>query len=238
MSKVFAIFPIDKGCSTKFLNRINTYETRTLGKNWHCYKVHLSDKDHDNCIKASKDSRFILFMGHGGETKLCGACGKYGEMPADPLVRAENPDYYIKERFIDASNISEFKDKIFVCFSCNSNRNTARSLGMKAIECGVLSFVGFGDIPTDYVDTYPFSTRCIAVYKSLITKVMKHAILLASESNCSVDALVKIIQVLMTKEIQRLVVSTDKIRHKDIIIKQLVTFKNDIRIFGDQYARI
>ena len=109
---------------------------------------------------------------------------------------------------------------------------------MKAIECGVLSFVGFGDIPTDYVDTYPFSTRCIAVYKSLITKVMKHAILLASESNCSVDALVKIIQVLMTKEIQRLVVSTDKIRHKDIIIKQLVTFKNDIRIFGDQYARI
>ena len=238
MSKIFAMFPTDKGCSTKFLNRINTYEMRTLGSKWHCYEVHLSDKDHDNCIKASKDSRFILFMGHGGETKLCGACGKYGEMPADPLVRAENPDYYIKEVFIDANNISEFKDKIFFSFSCNSNRNTAKSLGRKAIECGVLSFVGFGDIPTDYVDTYPFSTRCIAVYKSVITKVMKHAIRLASESNCSVEALVRIIQVLTTKEIQRLVVSTNKIRHKDIVIRQLVMFKNDIRIFGDRYARI
>ena len=238
MSKIFAMFPIDRGCSTKFLNRINTYETRTIGNNWHCYKVHLSDKDHDNCIKASKDRRFILFMGHGGESKLCGACGKYGEMPADPLVRAENTDYYIKEVFIDANNISEFKDKIFFCFSCNSNRNTAKSLGRKAIECGVLSFVGFGDIPTDYVDGYPFSTRCIAVYKSVITKVMKYAIQLASEGNCSVETLVRIIQVLTTKEIQRLLTSTNKIRHKDVVIKQLVSFKNDIRIFGDRYARI
>ncbi len=238
MSEIFAIYPIDKGNSTKFLNRINTFEMRMLGNKWHCYKIHLSDEDHDNCIKASKDSPFIFYMGHGGETKLCGACGKYGEQPASPVVRAENPDYYIKEVFIDANNIAAFKDKIFFCFSCNSNRNTSKSLSRKAIESGVLSFVGFGDIPTDYIGTYPFSIKSIAVYKGLITKVMKHALRLAVESNDSVEGLVKTIQVLTTKEIQRLIRTNNQIRHKDAIIEQLVKFKNDIRIYGDKYARI
>ena len=80
MSKIFAIYPIDKSCSTKFLNRINTFERRSLGNEWHCYKIHFSDKDHDDCLAASKQTRFVLFMGHGGETKLCGSCGKNGEM--------------------------------------------------------------------------------------------------------------------------------------------------------------
>jgi len=146
--------------------------------------------------------------------------------------------FFIWDMVGKPNNISAFKDKIFICFSCNSNRNTTKSLGRKAIECGVLSFVGFGDIPTDYVDTYPFSTRCIAFYKSVITKVMKHAIKLISEDNCSVLGLVRIIQVLTTKEIQHLVTTPNRIRHKDAIIKQLVMFKNDIRIFGDRYARI
>ena len=111
-------------------------------------------------------------------------------------------------------------------------------MGRKAIESGVLSFVGFGDIPTDYIDTYPFSIRSIAVYKGIITKVMKHALRLAVESNESVEGLVRIIQVLTTKEIRRLILTTNQIHHKDAIINQLVMFKNDIRIFGDKYARI
>lgn len=40
MSKVFAIYPLDKSSSTSFLNRIHTFETRMLGDAWHCYKVH------------------------------------------------------------------------------------------------------------------------------------------------------------------------------------------------------
>ena len=38
MSKVFAIYPLDKSSSTSFLNRIHTFETRMLGDAWHCYK--------------------------------------------------------------------------------------------------------------------------------------------------------------------------------------------------------
>lgn len=46
MSKVFAIYPLDKSNSTSFLNRIHTFETRMLKDAWHCYKVHFSDDDH------------------------------------------------------------------------------------------------------------------------------------------------------------------------------------------------
>lgn len=53
MSKVFAIYPLDKSSSTSFLNRIHTFETRMLGDAWHCYKVHFSDDDHERCIQQS-----------------------------------------------------------------------------------------------------------------------------------------------------------------------------------------
>ena len=238
MSNVFAIYPIDRSCSTRFLNKINTFEIRNLGNDWHCYKIHFSDEDHQRCLNASKDTRFIIYMGHGGETKLCGSCAQKGEMEVDPVAREENGEFYNKDVYIDSSNISEFKGHILFCFSCNSNRNTPKSLGRKAIESGVLSFVGFGDIPTDYIDSYPFSTKCIAIYKGIITKVIKNAIFVAIESDSNVDMLVKLIHVLTTKEIQHLVATTNRVRYKEAIINQLVMFKNDIRIFGDRYAKL
>jgi len=238
MNKVFAIYPIDKSCSTSFLNRLNTFELRNLKDEWHCYKIHFSDEDHEKCLEASKDYRFVFFMGHGGETKLSGSCSKNGEMYVDPIARKENRDYYIKDTFIDSSNIGVFKKKIFFCFSCNSNRNSTKSLGRIAIQNGVLAFVGFGDIPTDYVKDVNFSKRCIAIYKGLIIKIMKHAVYLATEGNMSVSAMVKLIQILTTKEIQYLMKTKAIIRHKESIINQLVLFKNDIKIFGDRYASI
>ena len=177
-------------------------------------------------------------MGHGGETKLCGACGKSGEMHVDTSVREDNPDYYIKEEFVNASNIAEFKGQVLFCFSCNSNRNNSKSLGRLAIQKGVVSFVGFGDIPTDYVHGVVFSKRSIALYKGVIIRVVKLALLLATRCNGNVFSLVRLIQVLTTKEIQRLLQSKAHIRHKKSIVDQLVKFKNEIRIFGNRYASI
>lgn len=238
MSKIFAIYPIDKSTSTKFLNRINTFENRNLGTDWHCYKIHFSDEDHEECLRISKVERFIFYMGHGGETKLCGACGKYGEMSVDAIAKEENPEFYIKDEFINSGNISEFKNQILFCFSCNSNRNTPKSLGRLAIQCGVLSFVGFGDIPTDYIEGVAFSKRSIAVYKGLIIKIVKLALLITAKNNGSVYSLVRLIQILTTKEIQNLLLSKDNIRHKKSIVDQLLSFKNDIRILGDRYMKI
>lgn len=238
MSKVFAIYPIDKSCSTGFLNRINTFEKRILGEDWHCFKIHFSDKDHDDCLNAAKRERFIYYMGHGGATKLCGSCASQGEQYVNAIARDENVDYYIKEVFIDANNIGTFKDQIFFCFSCNSNKNSTKSLGRIAFQKGVLSFVGFGDIPTDYVDNVAFSKRSIAIYKGIIVRVMKHALAIAINGGSSVYSLVRIIQILTTQEIQQLLLTNADIRHKNTIVKRLCDFKNDIRIFGDRYAKI
>ena len=238
MSKVFAIYPIDKSSSTGFLNRINTFEKRILGEDWHCFKIHFSDKEHDDCLNAAKGERFIYYMGHGGETKLCGSCASQGEQYVNAMARDENADYYIKDVFIDANNIGVFKGQIFFCFSCNSNRNTAKSLGRIAIQKGVLSFVGFGDIPTDYIDAVPFSNRSIAIYKGIIVRVMKKALAIAIKSESNVYSLVRIIQILTTQEIQQLLLTHAKIRHKESIVRQLCDFKNEICIFGDRYAKL
>ena len=96
MSKIFAIFPIDKSSNTTFLNRIHTFLTSNLESDWHCYKVHFSNEEHEDCIKQSSGSRFIFFMGHGGETKLHGACAVYGEMSVDVAASSENTNFFNK----------------------------------------------------------------------------------------------------------------------------------------------
>ena len=102
----------------------------------------------------------------------------------------------------------------------------------------MLSFVGFGDIPTDYNEDISFSKRCIAIYKGIIVRIMKQALALTIKSEGSVYSLVRIIQIMTTQEIQKLLLTSANIRHKNIIIKRLCVFKNDIRIFGDRYAKI
>lgn len=237
MSKVFAIYPLDKSNSTSFLNRIHTFETRMLKDAWHCYKVHFSDDDHQKCIAESSDSHFVLFMGHGGETQLHGACGRFGEIAMNNIAAQENSDFYDKEVFIDASNLSSFSGKIFFCFSCNSNKNSTKSLARLSKSCGIESFVGFGNIPTDYIEGETFSKRCIAIYKGKIIKIIKYSIYYAVENSETVDQLVRIINLLTTKEIQKL--RTQKPFHGiDAVIEQLYKFKDEIKVFGNRYSKI
>lgn len=237
MSKVFAIYPIDKSSSTSFLNRIHTFETRKLGENWHCYKVHFSDEDHERCIKQAEKYHFIFYMGHGGECQLHGACAKYGEFPLNSVIYKENKDFYNKENFIDANNISAFKGKIFFCFSCNSNRNNSTSLARLSRQHGIETFIGFGNIPTDYIKGVNFSKRCIALYKGKIVKIIKHSIYYAIQNNENVSNLVLIIKLLTCKEIQTLL-NQKNFHGRDTVIKQLCLFKNEIKIFGNMYAKI
>lgn len=237
MSKVFAIYPTDRSSSTRFLNRIHTFATRNLGKDWHCYKVHLNDADHEQCLQKSKEAHFVLFMGHGGESELHGACGKYGEMPVSSDASFENEFFYDKGVYINAQNIGIFKGQILFCLSCNSNRNSAKSLARISIENGVETFVGFGDLPTDYIEGMQFSKRCIAIYKGIIVKVIKNSITIATQSNDTIDNLVRIIKLLTTKEIQSLMLLPDFHGRRNVV-NQLYKFKNEIVIFGNRYAKI
>lgn len=209
-----------------------------------CLEIHgtaikytFSDDDHKRCIQQSMDSHFIFFMGHGGDTQLHGACAKYGEMPVDFTAIQENKNFYEKEVFIDASNIDAFKGKIFFCFSCNSNKNNSKSLARLSKNHGIKAFIGFGNIPTDYIEGGNFSKRCIAIYKGRIVKIMKYALYYAVENNETVDNLVRIIKILTCKEIQSLR-QQKRFHGRDAVIEQLYKFKDEIKIYGDIYSKI
>jgi len=238
MSKIFAIYPTDERESTKFLNRISTYLTRNLKEYWHCYKIGFSDDDHANCLKQAKESpaKFILFMGHGRSDCLYGSCAKANSDFISPDAERENIELYKNEQFIDGSNIGSLNNKVFFSFSCNSNVNRVGVLGRAAKENGVLCFIGFGDIPTDYMEKEDFPPKAIAVYKGLIVKIIKESLYISIVNNYTVDRLVDLIKISTYKEIQTLLHT--KNRHKKVIIEKLLLFKNDIVIFGDKFETV
>ena len=240
MPKVFAIYPTDKQQSTKFLNRINTYLKRKLQNDWHCYKTKFTDADHTKCIEvASKnDAKFIVFMGHGMSERLFGSCAKYSSDFISIEASQHNVDFYKNEGFITSENIANFKGKIFFSFSCFSNKNHKGSLGRIAIENGILSFVGFGDIPTDFILENAFPIKAISIFKGIITKIIKQSILISIKNNYSVGELVDLIKILTIKEIQYQILSNHKNRHKEKIIGNLFLFKKEIVIFGNRFETI
>ena len=90
---------------------------------------------------------------------------------------------------------------------------------------------------TDCAEGETFSKRCIAIYKGKIIKIIKYSIYYAVENNETVDQLVRIINLLTTKEIQKL--RTQKPFHGiDAVIEQLYKFKDEIKVFGNRYSKI
>jgi hypothetical protein len=240
MTKIFGIYPTDKQESTTFLNRINTYLCRKLGNQWHCYKTKYTNTDHESCIKKAIDSnaKLIFFMGHGRNDCLFGSCNKKSQdfIAEDAVI--ENPEFYRNEYFIHSDNISKFKDRIFFSFSCFSNRNDSKSLARNAINNGVISFVGFGDIPSDYIIEKNIPLKAIAIYKGIISKVIKIGLSISIQNNYTVEEMVSLIKILTTKEIQKIILSRYKNRHKEIVVKTLFLFKQEIMIFGNRYERL
>ena len=75
------------------------------------------------------------------------------------------------------------------------------------------------------------------LYKGKIIKIIKYSIYYAVENSETVDQLVRIINLLTTKEIQKL--RTQKPFHGiDAVIEQLYKFKDEIKVFGNRYSKI
>lgn len=240
MTKIFGIYPTDKQESTTFLNRINTCLCKMLGDEWHCYKIRYNNMDHESCINNAIDSdaKLIFFMGHGRSNCLFGSCNKKSQdfIAEDAVI--ETPEFYRNEHFIHSDNISKFKNKVFFSFSCFSNRNDTKSLARNAINNGIISFIGFGDIPTDYIKEKQFPLKAIAVYKGIISKVIKISLYISIQNNYTVEEMVSLIKILTTREIQEIILSPHKNRHKDVIVRNLFSFKQEIMIFGNRYERL
>jgi hypothetical protein len=240
MPSVYCIYPEDKQQSLKFLNKINTYLLKKLMEEWHCYKVRPNNKDHELSIYSAINSnaRFILFMGHGKSDCLFGSCtNEYNEFTSTDAKLEQSIEFYKNENIINIDNIGKFKNKIFFSFSCNSNVNSKNSIGRIAIEKGVISFIGFGDIPTDYIEKNNIPLKAISVFKGILTTIIKRCILCSIENNYSVQGLTNLIKLETTKRIHQLILDSNY-RHKDKLIEILFLFKTEMVIFGDRMIKI
>ena len=245
MSKVFAIYPTDKQESTKFLNRINVFLNNELNHDWYCYKTKFTDEDHESCLKKATENnaKFIFFMGHGKSDCLYGSFASENQdfMSFDAMI--ENEKFYKNEYFIHRDNIAIFKDKIFFSFSCSSNRNETSSLGRNAIKNGVRSFIGFGDIPTDYISGKKVNGRdidkkVIARYKGIIVRIIKNSILISIKENYTTNKLVDTIKILGNKEIQNILLKPHANWRNEQLICLLYSFKNEIVILGNKFETL
>ena len=75
----------------------------------------------------------------------------------------------------------------------------------------------------------------IVIYKGKIVKIIKYSLFYAVQNNETADNLVRIIKLLTCKEIQSLLRQRN-FHGRDLVIKQLCMFKNEIKIFGNMYS--
>jgi hypothetical protein len=225
MSKIICIYPKDS--STRSLNHIPHVLKKNFSPIFHCFKVQPNDKSHEDCLKRVKvgTEDLIIFLGHGQSNKLFGA-KKTNTMTNDDDLQYENDD------FINKSNIEIFNGKNVFCLSCYSNVN----LGKWAHDKGANSFIGFGNIPTDWDDYERYyqkiflSKKDFYFYRNLITEIVLDALFIAINDKSSMSKLVNLIKILTNNKIIELREANKT--HK-WVIDNLYFFKNNIALFGD-----
>lgn len=125
MTKLLIIHP--KDTTTEFLNSIWYFLLEQFGDKICLFNIAFTDEEHLNVLKevSNYDGDNILFLGHGASTGLKGA---------------EN-DIYSRNVFIGKDELTIFKNKNILSFSC------------KSIDffryVKNFSYIGFDDIPSD-----------------------------------------------------------------------------------------
>lgn len=235
--EIFCVYPHDR--TTFFLDRIVSFLKNNLGDKFHCYKVKLNEQSHTDCLRTlnTLENRIIIFLGHGRSDKLYGACGDEGENLFVGQEHQDIPQYFNKPDFITMSNSSVLAKNIVFALSCDSNR-LKNSIGDSARENGTISFVGFGDIQTDYDDERELTRREIAIFKGIIVKIIKKCLLYSYRNNFTVEKLVDTIKIMTNKEIYKLLTIHKGIKYRHRIAKHLYLFKDEIVIFGNRYIQL
>jgi len=180
------------------------------------------------------ENRVIIFLGHGRSDKLYGACGDEGENIFVGQEHEDIPKYFNKPDFITMSNSGVLAKNIVFALSCDSSI-LKKSIGTSAIQNGAYSFVGFGDIQTDYEDDKELTRREIAIFKGIIVKIIKKSFLYSFQNKFTTEKLVDTIKIMTNKEIYKLLTIHKGIKYRNRIAKHLYLFKDEIVIFGDRH---
>ncbi len=229
MSKIICIYPDD--VTTRSLNNIPYFLNKNFHSIFHCFKVKPNDKSHDDCLKRvqSGSEEFVIFLGHGQSNKLFGAISRNTD-----IITTDFSSQYKSDNFINKGNIEVFKGKNVFCLSCYSNEY----LGKWAYENGANSFIGFGNIPTDWEDSYEktfLSKKDFYLHRRLITEIVLNSLLIAINEKYNMGQLVSLIKILTNNYIFELIKGN---RTHKWVIDNLYSFKKNIKLFGDSIIRL
>lgn len=234
MSRILCVYPEDP--STKFLNHLVERLNIHFRQDFHCFKVKPNSKSHNDCLGRIRhgDEELVIFLGHGTHKELYGADS--GSLFEGSTFSFDNSGDNI---FINQENIDVFYRKKVFCLSCNSNGK----LSKWAVEHGATTFLGFGDIPTDWVKDdhmkINVSKRDIYIFRKIITKIVSRSLMIASSNNFSFGQLEKLIKILTNNWMHNDYYSMGKfIKSKEWINKQLFLFKDEMKISGNKEAQV
>lgn len=249
MPKILCIYPYDK--TTKFLeNKILNPLITYLKDEIEIINISPNKESHKLCLEKIRKSvdDVIFFFGHGKSDCLYGAIGDKARLVDDKSLSKEaisdNENYYSNESFINKDNINIFKNKVVFCLSCNSNEK----LGKWAIDSGCITFVGFGDIPTEWYKEDNINQRETPIFKGRFNRIILNSLLHSIRKQDSIYDLVEMIKLNANREIFDLLKNTHKKQKKlrsdgtlNYHVKSaesLFKFKEDIKIFGDYNKKI
>lgn len=225
MNKVLIIYPCDS--STDFLQEIITKVAEFMEVV--IERPETTVDGHEKCIRIIQetDIKLIIFMGHGQSDKFLGANSND--------ISTEYTKYR-EQGFINCDNLNIFKDKKIIAISCDSNQKIAKM----AVEKGAEVFVGFGNIPTDWIiEVAEFShlnIEDVEGFNETLVKVISTSITYSIHHNFTFSQFEKLFKVIVNKEIKEIVASG--IPCNSWIVQSLYRLKDEIKVFGDREVYI
>lgn len=235
MAKVLCVHPYDK--TTRFLNRIQHHLVNSFPKDVAYFRVQPWELSHTQCLKriVGGEESFVIFLGHGRSDSLYGAV-------SDDLRGYSNLDHrysagFQNENFITVNNAEIFRGKRVFCFSCNS----ADKLGRVAVEKGAVSFMGFGDIPTDgeVKNIHGLEMKYFtASFKGELVVILKTCLARSIADNLNFVELRDLIKRKVDAAIYRELLIKKGRKHHVLLARHLAYLTIQFRTFGDVHSRL
>mgnify|MGYP003103481255 CR=1 FL=1 len=90
----------------------------------------------------------------------------------------------------------------------------------------------------DYIAGRPFPLKAIETYKCILTRVIKNGLYIAIKKEYTIDEFIRLLKILVTKEMQSILFTSSKYRHKKVLLQELYKFKTNIKVYGNRYERL
>lgn len=228
MSKIVCIFPNDD--TTAFLGELIKILKKSFPQKVVCYKIKPTIDAHEACLQKvlkSSPKNLILYLGHGQSDKLSGASA------GNTVSNNQEYELFRKKGFINQQNIDVFSNKKVICLSCNSNEK----LGQYALSKNCQCFVGFGFIPTDWLDETPCTPRDVDLFRQMLCALMADAIIYAIKHQFNFDQFEKVLKIMTN---QAIFTKSHRnhtyagAQHDYWIDENLYKLKDEVKIFGNR----